>query len=224
MSDSCTNEVKMIDTMKPLIMEIIKENKNFIPDEKIYFDFFETYPGLCYSAKDEIYFPDGSRDVAPCINKVLCVDYEGIDQTYETNLDKYKVKSNMILHNLLYISLGKANDTIFGEYTRLSLKCPHDTKNGKSCEVAHYGHRLKITEKHIAMRKKINSKVWQYDELLVLWQKFYDKHMDELVEKAYMSHFAIYENQYIETIKDCHDACEQRSLLQNKIKELIENM
>lgn len=232
-----------ISIIKPLIIEVLRENKEIRARRNIYLDFFEAYPGLCeFDWKDHIgeiidiepgcmhmghddkkLFLIGcsevNKSIAPCITKPLCIDYESDDKIYEYD-QKYVVESNLYCYNNSLYEYG-TKDTIFGEYTSKPVyvaKCKMNI-----CEINMSSMSLKIKTKHIKMRKKINSKIWNYGELLPLWQKFYDNHMNHLFEQLYKLHLSSKMDLFVHALKDYSDLNENKRIIKTTIQKLIEN-
>jgi hypothetical protein len=192
-----------MDQYKPIIMEQIR--KHIKLDKKVFIEFFLLYPGICKDAdvKTITHFEyrynddqlttstmtekpkichEVRRDLAPAITKELCTDkvslYERIKEYCccgKSGEDKYIVESNVGWRDF-------EKDTIFGKYNSIPISCP-DGKWG--CLVAHHKIRITLDSKHIEVRKQFNSKEWKYEELLSLWEKYYDKKMEEKASHIY---------------------------------------
>lgn len=166
---------------KSMIMKLLSEHIQLNRD--IFIEFFLQYPGIC---RDFIYdkpITAVDRNVAPCIVKELYVDNNCqslMNIFYCGNSNKYMVISNV------YWQKNYTGDTIFGKYISESIRCP-DGKIG--CFVDHRKIKIKLDKKHIILRRKFNSVEWKYNELLPLWQKFYDNKMNKIINEIYEKHF-----------------------------------
>ena len=75
---------------------------------------------------------------------------------------------------------------IFGTYKVIYLQCP-DGYPG--CEVLHSRYQVSFTEEQNQMREKFNSIELKYDDVLKLWEPFYDEKRQALVEMKYNKFF-----------------------------------
>ena len=150
---------------------LIEEMKGSFPTSKIIPEFLGLYPGICvdYKRSSSLHF---NRNTSPCVTQKLNVETKNchcLQANYCTCESNGESNFELNGRNYSHVMWSNKSETPLATFHK--ILDPMQPQSG----IAYTKTIITVSEKQQVMRRRYNEKVWYYDDLLKLWQQFYDE-------------------------------------------------